>query len=95
MGYGGADGKATRTQLSNDGGIDGIIDQDALGLSRVYVQAKRYALDRSVDRPDPGVRRCSPWPADRSRSVHHHGAVQHRRTRVRRWRLDPRDLGRR
>ncbi|WP_269319717.1 restriction endonuclease [Corynebacterium vitaeruminis] len=42
MGYGGTQGKATRTQLSNNGGIDGIIDQDALGLSRIYVQAKRY-----------------------------------------------------
>ncbi len=52
MGYGGADGRATRTQLSNDGGIDGIIDQDALGLSRVYVQAKRYALDTGVGRPE-------------------------------------------
>lgn len=52
MGYGGTDGAATRTQLSNDNGIDGIIDQDALGLSRVYIQAKRYAPDSSVGRPD-------------------------------------------
>ncbi|GAB2503355.1 Mrr restriction system protein [Corynebacterium atrinae] len=52
MGYGGTKGRATRTQLSNDGGIDGVIDQDALGLSRIYVQAKRYALDRVVGRPD-------------------------------------------
>lgn len=52
MGYGGAEGKATRTQLSRDGGIDGIVDQDALGLSRIYVQAKRYALDSSVARPE-------------------------------------------
>ena len=52
MGYGGADAHATRTQLSNDGGIDGIIDQDILGLSRVYVQAKRYAPDNSIGRPD-------------------------------------------
>lgn len=52
MGYGGAEGKATRTQLSGDGGIDGIVDQDALGLSRIYVQAKRYALDTSVGRPE-------------------------------------------
>lgn len=51
MGYGGADGKATRTQLSSDGGIDGIVDQDALGLSRIYVQAKRYAPDNIVGRP--------------------------------------------
>lgn len=52
MGYGGSLGKATRTQLSNDGGIDGIIDQDALGLSRIYVQAKRYASGHSVGRPE-------------------------------------------
>lgn len=51
MGYGGAEGSATRTQLSNDGGIDGIIDQDALGLARIYVQAKRYASDNIVGRP--------------------------------------------
>lgn len=51
MGYGGADGSATRTQLSADGGIDGIVDQDALGLSRIYVQAKRYAPDNVVGRP--------------------------------------------
>ena len=51
MGYGGADGRATRTQLSSDGGIDGIVDQDALGLSRIYVQAKRYAPDNIVGRP--------------------------------------------
>ncbi len=51
MGYGGAEGSATRTQLSNDGGIDGIVDQDALGLSRIYVQAKRYAADNIVGRP--------------------------------------------
>ncbi|MPV49386.1 restriction endonuclease [Pseudactinotalea sp. HY160] len=50
MGYGGAEGEATRTQLSNDGGIDGIIDQDALGLSRIYVQAKRYGAENTVGR---------------------------------------------
>lgn len=51
MGYAGAEGSATRTQLAGDGGIDGIIDQDALGLSRVYVQAKRYAAENIVGRP--------------------------------------------
>lgn len=51
MGYGGAEGAATRTQLSNDGGIDGIVGQDALGLSRIYVQAKRYAPDNVIGRP--------------------------------------------
>lgn len=52
MGYGGSFGRATRTQLSNDGGIDGVIDQDALGLSRIYVQAKRYSQGHSVGRPE-------------------------------------------
>jgi restriction system protein len=52
MGYGGADGRARVTQQSNDGGIDGIIDQDPLGLNRVYIQAKRYARDNSVGRPE-------------------------------------------
>ena len=52
MGYGGKNGRATRTQLTNDRGIDGIVDQDALGLNRVYIQAKRYALDAAVQRPE-------------------------------------------
>lgn len=52
MGYGGADGQATVTNQSNDAGIDGIIDQDTLRLSRVYVQAKRYAPDTAVQRPE-------------------------------------------
>lgn len=52
MGYGGAEGQATVTQQVNDGGIDGVIDQDALGLNRVYVQAKRYAPENAVQRPE-------------------------------------------
>lgn len=51
MGYGGPAGRGTVTQASNDGGVDGIIDQDALGLSKIYVQAKRYAKDNVVGRP--------------------------------------------
>lgn len=51
MGYGGTFGKALHTQLSNDGGIDGVIDQDALGLSRIYVQAKRYDPRQTIGRP--------------------------------------------
>lgn len=52
MGYGGTGGVAAATQLVNDGGIDGIIDQDVLGLNKVYVQAKRYAEGNSVGRPE-------------------------------------------
>jgi restriction system protein len=43
MGYGGSREEAGRAiGKSGDGGIDGVIDQDPLGLDRVYVQAKRY-----------------------------------------------------
>lgn len=52
MGYGGTNGAGSVTQLSNDGGIDGVIDQDILGLNRVYIQAKRYKDDNTVGRPD-------------------------------------------
>ena len=52
MGYGGTGGVATVTNLVGDGGIDGVIDQDVLGLSKVFVQAKRYAQDRAVQRPE-------------------------------------------
>jgi restriction system protein len=49
MGYGGSAAEAARALgRSGDGGVDGVIDQDALGLDRVYVQAKRYALDNAV-----------------------------------------------
>lgn len=52
MGYGGTTGTGNVTQLSNDGGIDGVIDQDVLGLNRVYIQAKRYADSNNVGRPE-------------------------------------------
>jgi restriction system protein len=50
MGYG-KSGALERTSASGDAGIDGIISQDPLGLDRIYVQAKRYAVDRSIERP--------------------------------------------
>jgi len=43
MGYGGSREEAAQvTQKSNDGGIDGIINEDRLGLDVIYVQAKRW-----------------------------------------------------
>lgn len=45
------DGNIERTSVRGDAGVDGIISQDPLGFDRIYVQAKRYALDRAVDRP--------------------------------------------
>lgn len=52
MGYGGTGGAGHVTQRTNDGGIDGVIDQDVLGINRVYIQAKRYASSNVVQRPD-------------------------------------------
>ena len=52
VGYGGSTADAGRTLgKSGDGGVDGVIDQDALGLDRIYVQAKRYA-DNKVSAGD-------------------------------------------
>lgn len=49
MGYGGSAVDAGRALgRSGDDGVDGVIDQDALGLDRVYIQAKRYAAGNSV-----------------------------------------------
>ena len=43
MGYGGSAVEAGKALgKSGDGGVDGVIDQDALGLDQIYVQAKRY-----------------------------------------------------
>jgi restriction system protein len=51
MGYGGTHGRSARLSGAGDGGVDGVIDQDALGLDRVYVQAKRYT-DKPVTPAD-------------------------------------------
>jgi len=52
MGYGrGREGAGRILGKSGDGGIDGIINEDALGLDAVYVQAKRYAPENTVGRP--------------------------------------------
>lgn len=51
MSYGGSHGRSARLGGAGDGGVDGVIDQDALGLDRVYVQAKRYT-DKPVTPAD-------------------------------------------
>ncbi|HCU66951.1 MAG TPA: restriction endonuclease [Rheinheimera sp.] len=52
MGYGGSQKDAGKaTQYSSDGGIDGIIKEDKLGLDSIYLQAKRYR-DNTIGRPD-------------------------------------------
>lgn len=42
MGY----GDFVETKKSGDGGIDGIINQDQLGLDKIYIQAKRYSENK-------------------------------------------------
>jgi restriction system protein len=53
MGYGGTledAGRALAVGKSHDGGIDGVIKEDHLGLDAIYVQAKRWQA--TVGRPE-------------------------------------------
>ena len=53
MGYGGGDAAMGHvTGRSGDGGIDGTIKEDALGLDEVYIQAKKYADGHTVGEGD-------------------------------------------
>ena len=52
MGYGRGDEDRKRvTKMSGDDGIDGVIDEDRLGLDAVYIQAKNYGPTHKVGRP--------------------------------------------
>jgi len=53
MGYGGEIKQSgSVTPHTNDGGIDGIIKEDVLGLGRIHIQAKRYAQTNRVGREE-------------------------------------------
>lgn len=52
MGYGCDDKAGQVIGKSHDGGIDGIISEDKLGLNLIYIQAKRYNEGNSVGRPE-------------------------------------------
>jgi len=53
MGYGGTgEGAAHALGKSGDNGIDGVIDQDPLGVDQIYIQAKRYAEGNNVGSGD-------------------------------------------
>jgi restriction system protein len=52
MGYGGPEAGSEHLGGPGDQGLDGLIRQDLLGLDVVYIQAKRYATDHKVGRPD-------------------------------------------
>ncbi|WP_423479100.1 restriction endonuclease [Priestia megaterium] len=52
LGYGGSKETAKQnTKRTGDGGIDGIINADRLGLNKIFVQAKRWS-NTSVGRPE-------------------------------------------
>lgn len=48
LGYGYGTDAGQVVGKSHDGGIDGIINEDKLGLDKIYIQAKRYASSHSV-----------------------------------------------
>lgn len=52
MGYGSALEDGFVTGCSGDEGIDGIIREDKLGFSSIYIQAKRWAEDKAIGRPE-------------------------------------------
>lgn len=53
MGYGGTSEDAARALgQSGDNGVDGVVDQDPLGVDQIYVQAKRYAEGNNISAGD-------------------------------------------
>ncbi len=53
MGYGGSRNKAGESiKRTNDEGIDGIINEDKLGLDVIYLQAKMWKIETSIGRPE-------------------------------------------
>ncbi|MFC3873733.1 restriction endonuclease [Neisseria musculi] len=48
MGYGGKENLYAHVGKSHDGGIDGVVKQDPLGIQNIYIQAKRYADGNSI-----------------------------------------------
>jgi restriction system protein len=52
MGYGDSETSIEHLGGPGDEGVDGVINQDSLGLQRIYVQAKRYKAENTIGRPD-------------------------------------------
>lgn len=52
MGFGDQSKAADRLGRSGDGGVDGVISQDALGLDQIYVQAKKWKPESVVGSPE-------------------------------------------
>jgi restriction system protein len=53
MGYGGSIPDAGKVLgKTGDEGIDGVVREDKLGFSLIYIQAKRWDLEKSIGRPE-------------------------------------------
>lgn len=52
MGYGASNASIEHLGGPGDEGVDGVINQDTLGLQRIYVQAKRYKNENTIGRPE-------------------------------------------
>lgn len=53
MGYGGTEeGTAHALGKSGDNGVDGVINQDPLGVDQIYIQAKRYKQGHNISSGD-------------------------------------------
>ena len=50
MGYGSSEDDLAHLGGAGDGGVDGVINQDTLGLDQIYIQAKRYS-EGTIGRP--------------------------------------------
>ena len=70
MGYGGTRAAAERLGQSGDGGVDGVIREDPLGLDLIYVQGQALG-ERCWSTGDPEVRRGPARATCDEGSVHH------------------------
>lgn len=52
MGYGAFENSGRTTAVTGDEGIDGIIMEDRLGFSLIYIQAKKWDSQSTVGRPE-------------------------------------------
>jgi len=52
MGYGDGNDSLEHLGGSGDEGLDGVINQDRLGLQKIYIQAKRYKQGNNIGRPE-------------------------------------------
>jgi restriction system protein len=52
LGYGADKDSGFTTSATRDGGIDGVIHEDKLGLDKIYIQAKCNTSDNIVTAPD-------------------------------------------